>query len=248
MGDGLGSFLVVLFFIIVSMMDGAARKRRRAAQELGQPSPRDDLPGDAEDFTNMFESSERTAIEPDRGMAMEPDRGMVEFDREMAVEPDEAIGPTDLWEEIAALARGESPVQRLQDFATRARGSTAAPAGASGSAESYSSPGEYTTSETRSTDLQAGYAHPDQAETHQEHAQVVEPARSISEGRPHEFSLHPAESGKPEMKPGAHRQPRSLLAGVRGGARQSLRDAIVLSEVLSPPIALRDAKGPPYER
>ena len=73
MGDGLGSFLVVLFFIIVSMMDGAARKRRRAAQELGQPSPRDDLPGDAEDFTNMFESSERTAIEPDRGMAMEPD-------------------------------------------------------------------------------------------------------------------------------------------------------------------------------
>lgn len=258
MGDGVGSFLVVLFFIIVSMMDGAARKRRRAAQQLEHLPGSDDLPDEEEDLGRFLESSEGRFIEPDGGVA-------IEFDREMTIEPDEAIeqepsegiGPADLWEEIAALARGESPVRRLQDYAARARGSTAAPAdtavdtpaGVLGSEEAYSSPGESLPVETRPADLQAGYAHPDQADTHQEHAQVVTPARPLSEGRPHEFALHPTASPtRQEKKPAPAQQAQNLLEAVTRGDKQSLRDAIILSEVLSPPIALRGAPGPPYER
>ncbi len=254
MGDGVGGFLVVLFFIIVSMMDGAARKRRRAAQQLEHLPASDDFPDEEEDLGRFLESSEGRFIEPDGG-------GAIEFDREMTIEPDEAIeqepsegiGPADLWEGIAALARGESPAQRLQDYAARARGSTAAPAdtaaGVLGSEEAYSPPGESLPVETRPPDLQAGYAHPDQAETHQEHAQVVTPARPLSEGRPHEFALRPTVSPtQQEKKPARAQQAQSLLEAVTRGDKRSLRDAIILSEVLSPPIALRGAPGPPYER
>ena len=260
MGDGFIQFLVIAVFVIITMMDGAARKRRKEAQRLGNLPTFDGLPEAAEDPSEVAESPE----------------GMV---------------PTDLWEEIAALARGEVPERGVLGSvlgpATRDPSSTddassemetwTAPqqdvspvriAGTRGGERGPLSPGRYegldapAPATTRPVDLQAGYLHPDQAVTHKEHAQVAPAQVSSStfvdakprpEERPHEFVPHPPESpSKPQDQLRRAQKPqnllaRSLLAGVRQGARRSLRDAIVVAEVLSPPVALRDSdRKPPF--
>ncbi len=261
MDNGFIQFLVIAAFVIISMMDGAARKRRKEAQRLGQLPTFDGLPETADDPSEVAESSE----------------GMV---------------PTDLWEEIAGLARGEVPERGVLGSvlgqATRDPSSTddassemetwTAPqqdvspvriAGTEGGERGLQSLRRYKGLDApapagrQQADLQAGYSHPDQALTHEEHAQVASPARmvdstSVDAGsgpveRPHEFVPHPPESpSKPQNQLGRALKPRTLLArslvaGVRQGVRESLRDAIVVAEVLSPPIVLRDSeRKPPF--
>lgn len=253
MDDGLIQFLVVAFFIIVSMMDGAARKRRKQAQDLGRlPTP--------DEFSEVAD------------------------DLDEAVESSEEVVPTDLWQEIAALARGEVPGQGVGsagDSAARGpavrdpsstrdpsatgdsdpdmeawtvrdggmqqmRTSATEDAGFGGRlfTESGERPEAPFSTATPSVDLQSGYIHPDQVASHQEHAheehaEVSPTTRPLMEERPHAFVLHASElSGKSRKN---EREPRSLLSGVRSGAKKSLREAIVLAEVLSPPVVLRDS-------
>ena len=240
MDNGLIQFLFIAIFVIVSMMDGAARKRRKEAQRLGHMPQATGIQEADDDLDEVAQASE----------------GMV---------------PEDPWKEIAALARGETtapargrpatpdpssirdrsseedgwtatrqelPLNRVPwvDTGERVRRSTERP-------ERLDAPermGGPVPMETRSGDLQGGYGHPDQAATHNEHR-----ARRFREERPHEPVLHASEpstvlSKAPLSRGGAS---RSLLAGVRHGARRSLRDAIVIAEVLDPPIALREAEG-----
>ena len=102
---------------------------------------------------------------------------------------------------------------------------------------------------TPSGDLQGGYLHPDQALTHEEHAQIAPLERPLPVETPHDFVPHSLEPlSKPRKQPGRTPQRRSLLSGVRSGSKQSLREAIVLAEVLNPPIVLRDSdRQPPGE-
>ncbi len=260
MGDGFIQFLVIAVFVIITMMDGAARKRRKEAQRLGNPPTSDGLAEAADDPSEVAESPE----------------GMV---------------PTDLWEEIAPLARGEVPERGVlgsvlgpatadpssTDDARSEMETWTAPqqdvspvriAGTGDGERGPQSPGRYegldapSPGRTRPVDLQAGYLHPDQAAAHEEHAQVASPAQSASTfvdadprpvERPHEFVPHqPEPSSKPQDQLRRAQKPqnllaRSLVAGVRQGAKRSLRDAIVVAEVLSPPVALRDsARQPPF--
>ena len=241
MDDGLIQFLVIAVFVIVSMMDGAARKRRKQAQSLGTLPEPNRLSEPTDDLDQTAESSE----------------GMV---------------PEDLWQEIAALARGEAslthdpdselevwtaPLQEIPQMRTPpAEGGR--PAGRS--AESYDQPDTPSLTETRAADLQSGYLHAAQAASHEEHAhekhaQVARPAHPLPEELPHEFVPHPPESPSEPKKfsgdrPGDRvvrrtQKPGSLLTGVRRGAKNSLREAIVLAEVLSPPVALRDSDRQP---
>ena len=223
MNEGLIQFLVIAVFVIITMMDGAARRRRKAAQGLAPLPTPDGFPEAADDVDQVDESSGAP----------------------------EGLVPEDLWKEIAALARGEMPAARQEQPATPGPSSTDDPIS---ELEAWTAPQEDVPAKTRLADLQSGYLHPDQALTHREHAQVAPPARPSPEELPteqpeelpHEFVPHPREQPrKPEKEPRRARPARSLLSGVRLGAKSSLREAIVLAEVLSPPVTLRDSGWKP---
>ena len=232
MDDGLIQFLVIAVFVIVSMMDGAARKRRKQAQSLGTLPEPNRLSEAADDLDQTAESSE-------------------------------GIVPEDLWQEIAALASGEASLTRDTDselevwtapepeIPQQEISQTRTPAAEGGrpagrSAESYDRPDIPQLTKTRSADLQGGYLHADQALIHRKHAEVVPPTRPLPEELPHEFVPHPPESpSKPQKELGRAQKSRDLLSGVRLGGRESLRDAIIVAEVLSPPVSLRDSEWKP---
>ncbi len=219
MNEGLIQVLVVAAFIIISIMDGAARKRRKAAQRLGQLSTFDGPPEGADELGQADESSEVS----------------------------EGVVPEDLWEEIAALARGEQRPEREVGSILGPATPDSRPTPDPGSEmEAWTSPQEDLPTKTRSADLQGGYLHPDQALTHTEHAQVASPAQPLLEELPHEFVPHPSERPrKPQKMPRRARPAESLLTGLRRGRKNSLREAVVLAEVLSPPLTLRDSGWKP---
>ena len=233
MGDGLIQFLFIAIFVIVSIMDGAARKRRKEAQRLGHM--------------------------PEANTGQEADD-----DLDDGAQPTEGLVPEDLWKEIAALARGETPAPlqgppildpgltrdlSREEGAWTATGQDLPPSRVPGmdtgervrwSAERSERPDAPTATGTSLRDLQAGYEHPEQAATHAEHR-----VRRLREEGPHEPVLHASEASPVPTKAPSRRAgaSRSLLAGVKHGARRSLRDAVVVAEVLNPPIALRDSEG-----
>ncbi len=261
MGDGFIQLLVVAFFIIISMMDGAARKRRKQAQSLGRPSEPSE-PGVAGDLSEIKSAYDPFGAADDLDQAAE------------SSEESKGMVPVDLWEEIAAMARGEvaergvgsrsGPATRdpiSTDDADPEMEAWTAPeqdvsqvrvAGTEGGERGQQSPGRFERLDapaptTRPADLQGGYLHPDQAVTHKEHAQVASSARPLPlEDQPHEFVLHPPEQpSKPQKELRRVQKPGGLLSEVRLGARRSLRDAIIVAEVLSPPVTLRDSGWKP---
>lgn len=246
MDDGLIQFLVIAVIVIISMMDGAARKRRKEAQRRGR-LPEADGTGEVDRFPAAYD---------DPGEVAQSSEGMV---------------PEDLWKEIAALARGEMPAPRRGDPATRDPISTGDP---ESDVEEWTAPqqelpqaspprrvgrervpwaegrsdriGPPAAAGRASPDPQGGYLHPDQAVTHEEHTRVTSPAQALPSEQPHEFVPHPPEpSDEPQEGLRRTQQPSTLLSGFRSGSRRSLRDAIVLAEVLNPPVALRASDRQP---
>ncbi len=220
MGEGFIQILVIGFFIIISMMDGAARKRRKEAARLGLVPTPDEFPEAADDLGHVGESSEES----------------------------ESRVPTDLWEEIAAMARGDVPASPQEPPAILGPSSMDDP---NSEMEAWTAPEQDASAKTQLADLQSGYLHPDQAASHQEHAhekhaQVALPSSPLPEELPHEFVPHsPEQPSEPKKKKRLAQQPGSLLAGVRSGTKSSLQEAIVLAEVLRPPVTLRDSGWKP---
>jgi hypothetical protein len=237
MDDGLIQILVIAFFVIISMMDGAARKKRK--EEAGRAEVgRGEGTGDgAERFANRTQAATET----------ETSEGMV---------------PDQLWEEIAALARGEpSPSARR------------VPPPQLPEVESRSVP--MGVPEPEETRLGPGHKHVEQHD-HVEWAEDDEPAYPVAsvpeEMRPARTvsgslrtSVPPlptrtdpralskrAESlpvAELEEEPAQVRRPSDKGRGVRRtlthGGHKSVRQAIILSEVLGPPVALRDSDHEP---
>ena len=76
---------------------------------------------------------------------------------------------------------------------------------------------------------------------HEKHTEVAVPSRPLPAKRPHEFVLHSPElAARPQKELRRAQKRRDLLSGVKDGAKNSLREAIILAEVLSPPVVLRD--------
>ena len=220
MGEGLIQFLVVAAFVIISMMDAAARRRRKEAQGQGNLPTAEGFPEAADDLDEVSESSEGLALQ-------------------------------DVWQEVAALARGEVPASQREEPETPDRSVMDDP---DSGLEGWTAPEQDIETNTGLADLQAGYLHPDQAASHEEHAherhaEVASPPRPEElqpEELPHEFVPHPREQpSKPQQEPRPAQPGRSLLRGVRRGAKSSLREAIILAEVLSPPVTLRDSGWTP---
>ena len=215
MGEGLIQLLVVAAFVIITMMDAAARRRRKEAEGQGNLPTAEGFPEAIDDLDEVSESSEGPVLQ-------------------------------DVWQEIAALARGEVPASQREELETPDRSAMDDPPSG---LEAWTAPEQDVETNTGLADLQAGYLHPDQAASHEEHAherhaEVASPPRP--EELPHEFVPHPREQpSKPQQEPRPARPGRSLLEGVRRGAKSSLREAIILAEVLSPPVTLRDSGWKP---
>jgi hypothetical protein len=230
MGDGFIQLLVIGFFIVISIMDGAARKKRQAAQLRGElPGP--DGPSEIDDDERVGEGSSE---------------GMV---------------PEDLWGEIAALARGEHPAQRTdpppapdaESPTVRRTESRTVSRAAQRSTRMAAYDG---------TDTGEAYDRPDTVEVYDRSDIVSEPERATVTAAevqpvpvqarrpfrelPHEHVLH-SEIGMADSSDGAARTSRE-----KGALREpmgrvtSLRRAIVMAEVLRPPVALRVDNGEPY--
>ena len=215
MDEGLIQFLVIAVFVIITMMDGAARRRRKAAQGLA-PLPTPDGFREADDDLDQVDESSGGS---------------------------EGMLPEDLWEEIASLARGEVPASRREQPATHGPSSMDDP---NSELEEWTAPEQDVSTKTPMADLQGGYLHPDQALTHREHAQIVSPVPPLPEEPPHEFVPHPREQpSKPQKEPRRAQKLPGLLSRVRLGTTRSLRDAIIVAEVLSPPVTLRDSGWKP---
>jgi hypothetical protein len=230
MGDGFIQLLVIGFFIVISIMDGAARKKRQAAQLRGE------LPGPAGP----------SEIDDDERVGEGSSEGMV---------------PEDLWGEIAALARGEHPAQRTdpppapdaESPTVRRTESRTVSRAAQRSTRMAAYDG---------TDTGEAYDRPDTVEVYDRSDIVSEPERATVTAAevqpvpvqarrpfrelPHEHVLH-SEIGMADSSDGAARTSRE-----KGALREpmgrvtSLRRAIVMAEVLRPPVALRVDNGEPY--
>jgi len=254
MDDGLIQFLIVAVFIIVTMMDGAARRRRKQAQSLGNLPESNRLSEAADDLDQTAESSEGVVPEDlwqeiatlARGEG--PGRGV---DVRTGPETRDADSTSDLdfaRDPDPGLEAWTAPQEELPQMRTLAA-ERERPAGRS--AESYDRPDVPSPIATPSADLQSGYLHADQAASHEKHAhekhvEVASPDRPLPEEQLHEFVPHsPKTPSKPQKELRGAQKRRDLLSGVRLGTKSSLREAIILAEVLSPPVTLRDSGWKP---
>ncbi len=251
MNEGLIQFLVIAFFVVISMMDAAARRRRKQAQSLARLPASDGFDGAGEDAEDLDQEAE-----PPEGVVPEDiwkevaalargeaPGGVVGSLRALAT-PD----PSSAHDQDSEMEEWTAPQEEMPQMRTPA---TEGGPRVRGSVGSYNRPDDPSLLRSRSADLQGGYTHPDQAASHEEHAhekhaEVLASARTFPAERPHDFLPHPAEPpSEPQGELSRARKPRSLLSGVRDGTRNSLREAIILAEVLNLPVVLRDSDRQP---
>ena len=247
---GLIQFLVIAFFVVASLMDGAARKRRKQMQGQEDRPELNRLPGTEDDLDEAAESPEPVALKDVweeiatlargevPGREADPVPGPATVDADSIREPDSTSG-------MEAWTAPQLEIPQIRTPAAEDGGRVERSIG------SYDGPGVPSLTKTRSADLQSGYSHPDQVASHEKHAhekhtEVAVPSRPLPAERPHEFVLHSPElPGKQQKEPRPAQKRRDLLSGVMGGSKASLREAIVLAEVLSPPVTLRDSGWKP---
>ncbi len=236
MDDGLIQILVIAFFVIISMMDGAARKKRKQNERLskgggleGVEEPGELFPGEPEPTSQGLLSA-------------------------------------DLWQEIAALASGDSPpsARRLPPSPTPDVERASIPIDA------------YESEETRLNPVHQHVEAHDHVEwePEDEPALGMMPARDEGDvGESLTFSApslpiasHPQVPTSPPRrsstewgedrpatdlgeKPGrTHRSPQRMEAVLRTltkGRLEGLRQAVILSEILGQPAALRGSVHEP---
>ena len=223
--------LFLLIFFIFAVLQGIGQKRKQAGR-LGQPPPTDagegDVPtGDRERISPR--PRERPRVEPSHrtsAQSRETDRPPI---RERAPAPayerpggtqqprggatsSEGLVPKDIWEEIMGLARGEMPSPDPVPTPVPARPSPA--------------------------ESRAG-AVPRTAGAESREGAVPRKPSSASVVRRSAPPVAPVPAEGASVPPFGTR--RGVRAGLFGdGSPQELRKAIVLKEVLGPPVALRE--------
>lgn len=209
--DG-GALLYVLIFVVLAVVQGLGQKRREAERK-SQTKPGGGAPAP--------------------GSAPGEPRPLPRARRSPTPDSSEGLIPSEVWEEILGLARGKpsppTPVDAPPEPAP-------APAGRSADRrreeiEIYRAPGsleEIPSFEARSLeDLR-----PRQAELSQR--ELPPPSREV---RPRRGALLTPHMGR-QRHSGRSRWMRKELLG--SGSAEELRRAMVLSEVLGPPLSLRE--------
>ena len=229
MDDGLIQILVIAFFIIISMMDGAARKKRKEAQRRGRVA------------------TSEGGTDRDEWRSTEDDA------------TSEGMVPDELWEEIAALAKGAPPESTRRLPPTRVPGADRTPYGAEEPEEISLRPEhqhverhdhvEWAPEEVPAYPVAAEADPYGLAPTEGTDVAGPAPSRSAPSRRDRPASR---DVTRPEKVAAA--DPYSMRASGSGGAvrmalrrggRDGIRQAVILAEVLGSPAALRKADHEP---
>jgi hypothetical protein len=143
----------------------------------------------------------------------------------------EGMVPDELWEEIAALAMGGPPpaTDRAPYEVDRA------PSGFEGSLSGLERSVPVRAPEPEETSLRPEHQHVEDHD-HVEWASEEEPAEAVAEPDLDE------DPGRAYPTP---REGRSVRRTLIYGGRESIRQAVILAEVLGPPVSLRDSDHEP---
>ena len=238
----------LFFFIVVAVVQGIGQKKKEAQRREAKPPPGSDVGRTAGTATLPKERPQTRSPSPTREPGKAPARARG------ADKSSEGMIPGEIWEEILGLARGEPPASTP----------SGPPPGREDEVQVYRAPGsleEIPEFEARSLE---------DTRPRDSSGEVVTPRkpvrrdRSPRDRRPREGVAATAESrsaslterspSTPPAGPSAPttdgswdvRRPRrgrgrDLFAS---GSVEELRKAIILKEVLGPPLALRDEEGP----
>lgn len=239
MDDGLIQFLVIGFFIVISMMEGASRKKRREGQKLQRPT-------------------ETEADSPDGGLSLT--RG-----EPTEQEGAEELVPHEIWAEIAKLARGQTP--DVLERASAPEPMSMRDTGLSHVARPIPQVGDRF--EERSPRLPVSVdggraGHEILAEGRESVAGTPHRPASLVKARARPVAREAAVAAVDAVDAVSHKDKHSVgladleederyaissdnrtstmrrFFGARGGRAGELRRAIILSEILGPPVSLRE--------
>ena len=215
MDDGLIQMLVVGLFIVFSLFEGATRKKRRQAQALQRPDETE------VDFLQSLTGDEQGESEATEGLV-----------------------PHDSWAEIAELARGGTPPtpEPVPDSEVTLRMDAGTTRVALPVPVSVREGREVRESVAMTPYEPASLVRTDSREDAREDAKEV--AASATFHRLHSSDLA-------DLEPDAHYArtsggPSAMLRlfGERGGREDELRRAVILSEILGPPVSMREPREP----
>lgn len=224
--DGLVEFLIIGVFVALTMIEGAGRRKKRLGKgPTGKTRPRPRTATRAPRPPPMPEEASTTRTAPAK-------RGATGAEDETS----EGLIPSDVWEEILGLARGEPEKAKTPSK----------PADELGSAESdrVGRPEPRPREERPQPEPRAVRPEPRPREPR--------PEPKPREPRPAVAATHPPRQALRETAPafgstgqedgiGQEKGKRGLREEIFGGvSSQHLRRAIVLKEVLGPPVTLRD--------
>lgn len=219
MDSGLIQMLVVGLFIVITMMEGATRKKRRQAEALQRPDETE------VDFPRSLTGDEQGESEATEGLV-----------------------PHDIWAEIAELARGGAaptaepapdPEPRLRMDAGPTRVALPLPVSVPEGREVRESVAmtPYEPASLVRTDSR-------EEESEEEREEAKEEETSATFHRLHSSDLADLEKDAHYARASGGRSAMLRLFGERGGREDELRRAVILSEILGPPVSMREPREP----
>lgn len=223
MDDGLIQLLVIGVFVVISVMEGINRKKRRESQALQSP-----------DETEVGFLRSLTGDEQGESEATE---GLV---------------PHDIWAEIAELARGGTaptaepapdPEPRLRVDAGPTRVALPLPVSVPEGREVRESVA-MTPYEPASLVRTDSREEESEEEREEESEEAKEAAASATFHGLHSSGLADLEKDAHYARASGGRSAMLRLFGERGGREDELRRAVILSEILGPPVSMREPREP----
>ena len=227
MDSGLIQMLVVGLFIVITMMEGATRKKRRQAQALQRPDETE------VDFPRSLTGDEQGESEATEGLV-----------------------PHGIWAEMAELARGGTaptaepapdPEPRLRVDAGPTRVALPLPVSVPEGREVRESvamtpyePASLVRTDSREKEREE--AREEAKEEEREEAKEEE--REATFHRLHSSDLADLEKDAHYARASGGRSAMLRLFGERGGRADELRRAVILSEILGPPVSMREPREP----
>lgn len=230
MDSGLIQMLVVGLFIVITMMEGATRKKRRQAEALQRPDETE------VDFPRSLTGDEQGESEATEGLV-----------------------PHDIWAEIAELARGGTaptaepapdPEPRLRMDAGPTRVALPLPVSVPEGREVRESvamtpyePASLVRSDSREEEEEESEEEREEAKE-EAREEAKEAVTSATFHRLHSSDLADLEKDAHYARASGGRSAMLRLFGERGGREDELRRAVILSEILGPPVSMREPREP----
>lgn len=241
--------LFLLIFFVFAVLQSIGQKRKQAGRQGGQPPAGEEEGSATSQGLETSQGRERAqAASRERSEAVRGERAEAERRERVQVTPQRGSGapprtkgpertsegliPGDIWEEILGLARGEAapptapgerPPSSPPPPPAREEAEPRWPAKPRGEGPARRPAPQRAEGRTRWTPVSVA-------------AEPSVPPRALEEMVPRRVRPAPVPSEQPDSRPG-----KSVRAGLFGdGSARDLQKAVVLKEVLGPPVALRE--------